>query len=552
MNASYLKLLAVCLLFPIFLADAAGSEGREKQTHEISLSPSYGDALIQHFVADPDSLNPLLTQDSETFDEVLPLIFDSLTHVNADLTLSPRLADSWETSADNLMITYHLKKGIRWHDGENFSAEDVLFTFEKILDPESGSPIRQAFLIVDTIEVVDTYEVRIHMKTPTLDIPLKINSMIIPKHAFDRVKFSASESNRHPIGTGPFKFLELQPGGQITLVANQDYHEGRPFLDRVVFKIIPDDSAAFLSLMRGELDLMKLSPDQYTKQANSKEFRDKFNVYSFSTYTYWHVAYNLNHPILKDKNTRQALTISINRQSLIDNVRYGFGNLITTDFLPSHWACDKSIVPFHYDPELSRKLLSAAGWKDVDGDGIRERDGMKLTLEILIWPGNPTVKLLADTISDYWKAVGISTQVRMLAWTDFLEQLNRHNFQTTLGGWGQGNLGDLLYTPFELWHSSQIPNESNGFSGDNYISYHNPEVDRLCEAGRSTFDREKLKEIYYKIQALIHEDQPYTFLYTSADIYALSKRFHGIDPAPAGIFYNFPQWYVPEGMQKYK
>ncbi|MDD2717184.1 MAG: peptide-binding protein [Candidatus Wallbacteria bacterium] len=535
-------------MLPIFWANATDEIMTKGQTSEILLSPSYGDSIIEQALSDPATLNPLLSQDTGS-DQVINLIFDSLTQVNGDLKLSPCLADSWEVSADNMAITFYLKKGVRWHDGVNFSADDVKFTIEKIMDPESGSSLRWSFSEVKTIEVVNTHEVKVILKTPTQDIPLKIDSQIIPKHIYERENFKTSEYNRHPIGTGPFKFLEWQPAEQVVLVANQDYHEGRPFLDRVIFKIIPDDSAVLLSLLRGELDLMTLTPDQYTKQAKSKEFHDKFNIYSCPAFSYFYIAYNLDHPILKDRNIRQALTIAIDRQSMIDNVRYGFGKPIATDFLPTSWACDKSIAPYPYDPVLSGKILSAAGWKDIDRDGILERDGMKFSLELTIYNASPTAKLMADIIRDCWKVAGIEVKIRVLEWTNFLEQEYHHNFQANIGCWLQGN---LLYDPFETWNSSQIPDEKNGYSGDNFISYRNPEVDRLCELGRITPDRIKLKEIYYKLQAIIHEDQPYTFLFSTDDIFTVSKRFHGIEAAPAGIFYNFRHWYVPEELQKYK
>ncbi|MDD2717198.1 MAG: peptide-binding protein [Candidatus Wallbacteria bacterium] len=514
------------------------------QTSEISPSPSYGDAFVQQIISDPETLNPLLLVSSNTVD-MLALIFDPLTRINGDLTISPALADSWETSADNMEITYYLKKGILWHDGAPFTADDVKFTFEKILDPESGSPLQNFYQDVDTVEVVDSHEVKIFMKKPTMDLPVSIDTMIIPKHVFEKENFKASEYNRRPIGTGLFEFLVWQPGEQVVLVSNPDYFAGRPFLDRVIYKIIPDNSSAFLSLLRGELDVMMLTPDQYTKQASSKEFRDKFYIYSCPSFAFSCVAYNLNHPILKDRNIRQALTIAIDRQSIIDKARYGFGKPVLTEVLPTHWACDKSLAPYPYDPGLSKKNLAAAGWKDEDGDGILEQAGMKFTLELLVPPSG---KLLADIIRDYWKAVGIDVKIRLLEGTKYLEQEFQHNFQASISGWVQNC---LCYDPYGLWHSSQIPEKNNGYSGANFISYRNPEIDRLCELSRITFDRIKLKEIYYKIQAIIHKDQPYTFLYTTDIIYAVSKRFHGIEAAPAGIFYNFPHWYVPEELQKY-
>ncbi|MDD2717667.1 MAG: peptide-binding protein [Candidatus Wallbacteria bacterium] len=540
-----LKLLLICLLLPVFQNHAEDAVKLLKPTSEVSLSPSYGDTLVQQCRVNPETFNPLFVN-SAADSEILGLIFESLTQVNADLTLSPCLADSWEVSRDNKRITYYLKKNVKWHDGVNFTAEDVRFTFEKIMDPVVGSNLQCFFVDASTVEIINTYEVSILMKKPTPDLPVITSTGIIPKHIFERENLATSEYSKHPIGTGPFKFFEYKQGEQVVLAANQDYFGERPYLNRVIFKIIPDTSASLLSLLRGELDLMLLNPDYYTKQANSKEFHDKFNIYTCPSYVSGAVAFNLDDPILKDRNIRRALTIAINRQSIIDNVYYGFGKTVATDVLPTCWAFDSSVPQYPYDPEQAKKILSDAGWKDMDQDGILERNGEKFTLEFSTSKGD---KLLADIIRDSWKAIGINVKSQLLDWGKFVEQLTHHKFQATIMCWQQSS---ALYDPFGLWHSSQIPDEKNGYSGANVISYRNPEIDRLCELSRSTFDREKLKEIYFKMQAIIHEDQPYVFLYTTDFIYAVSKRFHGIKPANAGIFYNFPYWYVPEGLQKYK
>ncbi|MDD2717194.1 MAG: peptide-binding protein [Candidatus Wallbacteria bacterium] len=518
----------------------------KKQTSEIALSPSYGDTIVEPSL-EPVTLNPLIADDTPSQD-ICNLIMDGLADYDKNNELIPELAESWEISADHAAVIYHLRKNVRWHDGTIFTAEDVKFTCEKIMDPAVGSVYRSFFADVITVEIIDSHTVRIACSKPDIYLIDHLSPVIIPRHIYEKVNLRTSEYNRHPIGTGPFRFLQWQAGEQIVLEANPDYYGGRPFCTRVIYKISPDDSMTFLSLLRGDIDMMGLTQDQFTKQANTEEFKKKFNLFAYpSTHDYDFIAYNLNLPLLKDRNIRQALTMAINRQEIIDKVLYGFGVPIASCFLPSHWACDKALPPFPYDPALSRKILAAAGWKDEDQDGILEKDGTEFDLR-LTFNNLSTRKLVAELVRDYWKTVGIKVTLLTLEWTEYIKQMDEKKFQVCLAGWTLDTNSD----PNQYWHSSRIPDEKNNYGGFNFISYVNPEVDRLCELSRSTFDREKLKQIYYRLQAIISEDQPYTFLYAPDIIWAVDKRIQGIGIAPAGIFYNFPHWYVPEGMQKYK
>ncbi|MDD2717192.1 MAG: peptide-binding protein [Candidatus Wallbacteria bacterium] len=532
-------------------AENSFNELLKNQTSEISQSPSYGDTIIESTIAETITLNPLLSTDDASTD-VSYMIFDTLTNLGKNLELTPSLAASWEISSDCTVITFFLRKKVRWQDGVDFTAEDVRFTLEKILDPKVESPLRVYLTdLTDaaTFETIDPYTIKISCRKPSPYLADWINPPIIPKHLFDKEDFGSSANNLHPVGTGPYRFVEWSKGEKIVLEANPDYFGGRPFLDRIIIKTIPDDSATLISLLRGDLDLMQLSPDQYFKQASSKEFLERFRVFTYpANSSYSFIGYNLNHPVLKDKKTRQALTLAINRREIVDKVLYSFGTLTCGDFAPSHWACNKSLIPYPFDPQAARKVLADAGWKDDDGDGILEQKGVKFNLEININVGNPVRKLIVEMVRDYWKTIGIETKINILEWEEYLKRSTEKNFQVHIGGWGLSNTHD----PYGIWHSSQIPDKKNGFSGFNFISYNNPEADRLCELGHATMDREKLREIFCRLQAVIHEDQPYTFLYIPNEIWAVAKRIQGIEPAPAGIFYNFPHWYVPEELQKYK
>ncbi|MDD5089421.1 MAG: peptide-binding protein [Candidatus Wallbacteria bacterium] len=519
---------------------------KPEQARVADLSPAYGDVIIETSIADAVTLNPLLYTDSASGD-IIALVFNGLVRRNENLELTGKLAETWEVSSDGKIITFQLRKNVLWHDGEPFTADDVKFTYDTIMDPNTKTPSRNSFSLVQTLEVLDSHTVRAIYKEPFAPALSRWAIGIIPKHLFENEDINTSKHNQKPIGTGPFQFLSWTPDDQIALEAFDRYFDGRPYVDRYIYKIIPDPSMAFLSMLRNEIDIMGLTKDQYNKQANSEAFLSRFNVYVYpSTASYSYIGYNLNKPKFSDRSVRQALTMAIDRQIIVDEILYGYGKILTGPFAPTDWAYDQSIPPFPYDPAAAVKLLEKSGWVDTDGDGYRERNGEKLEIELATNNGNETRKLVVSLVRSFWEKVGIRTIVQEVAWNVLMNMCDSKEFDAIVLGWDLGRDPDH----YGIWHSAQIPDEQNK-NRNNFISYSNPEADRLWEQGRTTFDQTRRKEIYHKLHAMIHEDQPYTFLYVTESIVAVDKRIHGIKIAPAGIFYNFEKWYVPKELQRY-
>ncbi|MDD2716898.1 MAG: peptide-binding protein [Candidatus Wallbacteria bacterium] len=519
----------------------------EVKEDTISLSPEYGDTLVRATFADAVILNPILTPDVPS-GVITDLVFNGLLRENENLELEPDLAEKYIVSKDGLELDFVLKKGVRWHDGVEFTAEDVKFTYDKIMDPKTQTYDRESFALVKTLEVIDPYRVKVIYSKPFAPALYAWEEGIIPKHIYEKDDINTSKYNRCPVGTGPFKFVEWSPHEQILLETNKDYFAGRTYLDRFIFKVIPDPTMCFLSLLKGEADMMPLTPDQYKKQAQSAEFLDKFDVYRYPSDAYSYLGFNLTKPIFQDQRVRQALSYATDKKLIIDDILYGYGQATSGPFIPSSWAYDKSIAPYPFDQEKARKLLTEAGWTDRDGDGILELNDQKFIVTITTNKGNETRKLAGSLIQSLWEKVGIKVNLEIVEWGVFNDLLDYKKFDIAFLGWGDLT-GDP--DPYSMWHSSAITDKEKGKVGDNFTSYSNPEVDKLLEEGRTTFDLEKRKQIYHKFHAIIATEQPYIFLFVADNIYALDKRIHGITVAPAGITYNLEKWYVPKGMQKY-
>ena len=248
-------------------------------------------------------------------------------------------------------------------------------------------------------------------------------------------------------------------------------------------------------------------------------------------------------PLFQDKRVRQALTYAINKESIIQGVLLGLGVVATGPYKPDSWVYNPHVKRYPYNLEKAKELLKEAGWEDSDGDGILDKDGRPFAFSILTNQGNTQRTNAGVIIQADLKKVGIEVNVRIVEWAAFLKEfINKKNFEAVILGWSVPQDPDQ----YDVWHSTKTKETEL-----NFVSYNNPEVDRLLDLGRHTFDLEKRKEYYYKFQEILAEDQPYTFLYVPDSLQCISSRFHGIKPAPAGITYNFIKWYVPKPLQKY-
>jgi peptide/nickel transport system substrate-binding protein len=329
---------------------------------------------------------------------------------------------------------------------------------------------------------------------------------------------------------------------KIVLNANPDYFDGKPRIARYVFRIIPDNAVEFLELRNKSIDTMILTPDQYQAYP---EFFEGYRKYRLPRAAYTYFAFNLANPLFKDKKVRLAIARAINKKELVDAVLLGMGQRATGPFLPLSWATDPEVRDFDFDPETARQLLKEAGWKDP-GDGILKKDGEPFTFTLMTNQGNKMRSLSCEIIQAQLKKVGIRVQIRVIEWSTFIKNfVDKHNFEAMILGWTLSPDPDQ----YGIWHSSQRKEGQY-----NFVSYQNPEVDRLLELGRREFNAARRKSIYRKMHKIIHDDIPYIFLYYPDYLPVVQERFRGIEAAALSSFgfgWNFDKWYVPRNLVRY-
>ena len=514
----------------------------QEQKPTAEYEPAYGDAIRVGSIGDASNLIPMLSSDSAS-SAINSLVYSGLVKYDKDLKVVGDLAESWDISEDGLVFTFHLRKNVKWHDGEPFTANDVMFTYKTMIDPKTPTAYGGDFLQVKKAEVLDDYTFQVTYDQPFAPALISWALNIVPRHLLEGEDIVTSPLSRHPIGTGPYKFVKWTTGQEIILKSNPDYFEGRPYISEYNYRIIPDLATMFLELKSGGLDWMGLTPLQYKRQTDSESFNKSFNKYKYISFGYTYLGYNLLLPLFQDRRVRQALTYAINKESVIEGVLLGLGVAATGPYKPDSWVYNPQVKRYPYDPEKARELLKEAGWEDTDGDGIIDKNGDPFAFTILTNQGNEQRANTGVIVQDNLRKVGIEAKVRVVEWAAFLKEfINKKNFQAVIMGWTTPQDPDL----YDVWHSSKTK------EGElNFISYKNPELDKYIELARHTFDREKRKEYYYKVQDILAEDQPYTFLYVPDALNCVNSRFYGIEPAPAGITYNFTKWYVPKPLQKY-
>jgi len=488
------------------------------------------------FGADAKRLLPLLASDSASGD-ISGYIFNGLTKYDKNIKVTGDLAESWDVSANGLEITFHLRKGVKWHDGEEFTADDVVFTYKTVTDPKVPTPYGSNYGPVERVEVVDRYTVRVTYREPYAPALESWGMGIIPKHLLGGKNIAEESYNRNPVGTGPYKLKEWVTGQKIVLEAFDDYFEGRPHIDKYIARVIPDTATMFLELKFGGIDFMGLTPPQYKLQASSERFTRYFQKFRYPAFGYTYLGFNLLDQRFADKRVRRAITHAINKRDIIDGVLLGFGTPCTGPFPPESWAYNPNVSDPAYSPERARELLREAGWS-MGSDSIFSKDGRPFRFTLLVNQANDVRLKAAQIIKENLRRVGIDMNIKVLEWQALLHEfIDKKRFEAVILGWALSRDPDI----YDIWHSSKTK------EGDfNFISYKNDEVDRLLIEGRSTFDLAERKRIYNRIHTILAEEQPVTFLFVPDALPVLHKRFKGVEKAPLGIWYDFIHWSVPK------
>lgn len=504
--------------------------------------PVRGDAFVSASIAEPTQLIPLFASDSASA-EVSRLIFNGLVKYDSTLKLTGDLAESWRVENGGLKIVFKLRKNVLWQDGAPFTAHDVEYTYQKIIDPKLPSPYGGLFEKVKSVSVLDDHTVEVVYSEPFSPGLGSWGMGILPKHLLENENLADTKFSRQPVGTGPYKMKTWRSGEILVLEAFDGYFEGRPNIDKVVFKIIPDSATSFLELQTENLDGATLTALQYARQMDTRFFKENYQRYEWPGSTYTYLGYNLEHPFFADKRVRKAIGMAIPKDEIIKTALLGRGLVATGPYLPDSWAHDQAVKPTFYDVEKAKKRLSETGWVDSDKDGILDKNGEKFSISLLTNQGNDVRKLVCEIVQSRLKQIGIEVKIQMVESSVFLKEfIHKKRFEMVILAWSTGLDPDL----YDVFHSSRTaPGQFN------FVSYKNTEVDRLLEEGRRVFPEEQRAMIYKKIHHIIAEDEPYTFLYVPQSLMALHHRFHGVEKTALGLGLNFIRWFVPTLEQKY-
>ncbi len=503
---------------------------------------SQGDTLINASIADATNLLPLLASDGASA-SISGLVFNGLVRYDRNVQLEGDLAERWEVSPDGLVITFHLRRDVQWHDGALFTAHDVLFTYQTLIDPQVKTPYSGDFEQVAQVEVLDEYTVRVTYREPFAPGLASWGMGMLPKHLLEHQDVNRTEYSRVPIGTGPFRFGRWKTAEQIELWANATYYEGRPPIDRYLSRIIPDASTMFLELRTGGVDLMGLTPLQYHRLTGGSFWERTFQKFRYPSFGYTYLGFNLQQPPFDDRRVRWAINYAVDKEEIIRGVLMGLGVVATGPFLPASWAYNSSVAAAPYDPPRAKMLLAEAGWSDHDNDGWLDREGRLLEFTILTNQGNEQRKRAAEIVQQRLAEIGVRVKIQVVEWSSLLHEFIDHRrFEAVMLGWSLSRDPDI----YDIWHSSKT-----GEGEFNFLGYANAEVDALLVAGRRTFDQAERQRIYRRIHELLYDDQPCLFLYVPDSLPIVQRRFRGVEQTPIGIGYNLHRWYVPLDEQRY-
>jgi len=478
-----------------------------------------GGTVIYGATSEAANLDPLLATDGSSM-SVSELIFESLLVPDPKTGAPSRsLADSWDQSSDSLTYTFHLHPGVKWSDGQPFTADDAVFTFDAVLDAKTKTPYRSRLANVKSYQAGDPQSFAVTLKQVDCTFLSQAALIpIVPKHVLGSSKdINTDEFGlSRPIGTGPFMFKEWMKDDHLTLVANPTYWRGRPTIDQWVRKIVKDQNVSVAQLKTGEIDYGQVNPEAI----DALKQESAVNVQLVDGGTQVQIAYNLARPLFGDKRVRQALTYALDRDGIMQAVLFGYGKVIDSPIVGTSWAFDKRTPKAPYDVNAAKKLLADAGWSP-NAQGIVTKNGQPLRFTIITRTGAKAIESIPTIAQDMWKKIGVDVQVQLLDVNAFNDRFQRqHDFDAAV----YSTVAGVDPDPSATWSSREYPN------GQNYVKYANPTVDQLLDQARSTpgCDQNTRAALYAQLQQAIADDAPWTFLYANQVPVVVNKRVQNV------------------------
>ena len=532
------KIIRNGVLTVLFVFTACGGRSADEAARGDSDGSISAGSIAIPIVADPvfNPWHPNAFAESNVVNRVL---FSGLTKPGLELAPAPDLAASWEVSNDGLAWTFFLREDVTWHDGEAFTADDVVYTFNEIaLNTELGANNMSYFSSLERVDAVDEYTVVFTLTKPVAALPayLSFNTEILPKHIFqgqdpwDLISFNKEK----PIGTGAFRMDSYTSGQSVRLIANPDYYDGAPKLERVEYKVLADVNTHVAQLLTGELSIFAL--DDQAALSRLEAARDIEIVPAYTPRFFW-IALNQENDLFTDVKVRRGMLHAIDRPYIIETVLNGYGTPADAGISPAMQYYYNSDVPrYEYDPERAARLFAEAGWEDSDGDGVLDKDGTPFSFLFEVGIQGNLVRI-GQIVQQQLREAGIDARFETLEWNTMIQKnVIRRDYDMILNWWRYPADPDLL--PY--FHSSTAG------TGYNIPGYRDSRLDELLEAGSTIADPEERRGIYLELQNYMAETLPYLFLWYPMETAVRRANLEGV-PESLGFgdsLHYIDEWWI--------
>lgn len=501
--------------------------------------PRTGGTLVIGSPSDLGLANPLVARDASTRQVNRYMLFMPLLRFGPDLDVRPWLAESWEMVGDTAAVL-HLRDDVRWHDGTRTSAHDAAFTFRRLSDPETGSPLRGHFEGWRGVQVVDSFTVRFSFEPRAEPLGPLALMPVVPRHHLDSVPAAETRRagfNQRPVGNGPFRFVSRRTDDRWVFEANPDFPEelgGRPHLDRIVWRVIPETGSQEAALRTGEVDLLLgVRAGRFEELRNAPGLRGIVRP----SRRYAFMGWNGRRGPFDDPTVRRALTMAVDRREILEALREGHGELAVGPVPPGHWLFDPSLAPLPHAPDSALALLEGSGLRNRDDDpALEDGEGEEMAFELNVPAESDFNRDMAQMIQSDLSEIGVSVRIRPLDYSTLVQRVSspERAFDAVLMGWEAGYRLDLR----SLFHSSEIDGPFQ------LASYRNPELDRLLDRVEGIRDREEARPLWHRLQAILREEQPWSFLYYFPDLYVARDGVRGIEMDVRGALASVDRWWL--------
>jgi peptide/nickel transport system substrate-binding protein len=529
-----------------------GACGDAARTPDGASNAAYGGTIVIATAADADVLFPPLMASIQG-KQVTDFIFEHLAEVGQDLNtvgdagFAPRLAERWEWAPDSLSIAFHIDPRARWHDGVPVRAADVRFTHRLYTDPAVGSPTAPLLESIDSVSVRDslTAVVWFRRRTPEQFFDAAYQMQIVPEHLLKDVKpadLRTAEFARRPVGSGPFRFARWTPGASLEVVADTAYYRGRPKLDRVIWSVAPDFSAATTKVFAGEADLFEpLRPENLAEVAKHPELK----IVTYPSLDYGFMQFNLHerktrrpHPLFGDRELRRALTMALDRRSMVRNVFDSLGAVALGPVVRAQATADTTIAQIPYDLAAARRTLDSLDWRDADGDGYRERGGRPLAFTLLTPVSSKNRVRLAVLVQEQLKQAGVKVSVEQMDFSAFLAREIARDFDAVMGAW---HMDPSPAGVRQMWGTAG----SRGKDGSNYGGYESPVFDADVDSALASMDPARSRGYFRRAYETIVGDAPAVWIYEPKLAAAVHKRLEIPGRRADAWWAGLADWSVP-------